>query len=240
MMSGALSVLNNARCALVGGHTSEAPAMSLGFTINGLDSAGPLMTKGGLLPGQALVLTKPLGTGTLMAARPRLLTRGDWVDNALAQMCQSSQQASDILRQHGAAACTDITGFGLLGHMLEMLRASNVNARLSLDKLPVLAGARETLAAGVESSLAPANGQYAAALRHSARDWQHPLRGLLFDPQTAGGLLAGIPAERAQACIAALHNAGFEAATCVGQVLEADHQSAVVELDQSDLIRERY
>ena len=221
MMTGAVEVLNEAGCALVGGHTGEGRELALGFAVNGLlDEAGaPALRKGGLRAGDVLILTKPVGTGTLFAAHARLQARGRWIDAALASMVQSNRLAARCLREHGAAACTDLTGFGLLGHLVEMTRPSEVDAELDLAAIPVLEGAEETVAAGVLSSLQPANVRLRRALRNQAEAVSHPRYPLLFDPQTAGGLLAGVPADRAGACLAALRALGYAQAAAIGRVL---------------------
>ncbi len=223
VMSGAIGVLNAAGCALVGGHTAEGRELALGFAVNGLvdDSLRTVLRKGGLRPGDALVLTKPIGTGTLFAAHARGAARGRWIDAALAAMVMSNGPAAQILLAHRATACTDLTGFGLLGHLVEMTRPSGVDARLRLSALPLLDGAQECAAAGITSSLAPANVRLRRALRNAGDFAAHPRYPLLFDPQTAGGLLAGIPAAQASACLDALHAAGYAQAAVVGEVLPA-------------------
>lgn len=222
MMSGALEVLNEADCALVGGHTGEGGELALGFAVNGLIDAdgNSALRKSGLRPGQVLILTKPIGTGTLFAAHAQLRAKGRWIDAALDSMCCSSREAASCLRQYGATACTDLTGFGLLGHLVEMTRASGVDAELHLAGLPLLEGAEETVAAGVLSSLQPANLRLRRAIRNQANWVNHPRYPLLFDPQTAGGLLAGIPAERAAGCISALHELGYVHAAIIGRVVQ--------------------
>ncbi|TAK83565.1 MAG: selenide, water dikinase SelD [Betaproteobacteria bacterium] len=221
MMSGAVELLNEAGCALVGGHTGEGRELALGFAVNGLIDAdmAPVMRKSGMQPGDALILTKPIGTGTLFAAHERLQTKGRWIDAALASMCQSNRLAARCLREHGASACTDVTGFGLLGHLVEMTRPSEVDAQLDVSALPVLQGAEETSAAGILSSLQPANVRLRRALRNQAEALRHPRYPLLFDPQTAGGLLASVPSSRAAACISALHELGYRHASVIGRVL---------------------
>lgn len=223
MMTGAVEVLNDAGCALVGGHTGEGSELALGFAVNGLvdESTAGVMRKSGLRPGDVLLLTKPIGTGTLFAAHPQGNARGRWIDAALESMIVSNRRGAQILREHGATACTDLTGFGLLGHLVEMTRPSGVDAELSLSALPLLAGALETVKAGIVSSLQPANVRLRRALRNQEAFVDHPVYPLLFDPQTAGGLLAGVPAERAEACVAALHAAGYGGTAVIGRVLAA-------------------
>jgi selenide,water dikinase len=221
MMSGAIEVLNDANCALVGGHTGESRELALGFAVNGLvdEDLGSVLRKGGMRPGDVLILTKPIGTGTLFAAHALLKARGRWIDAALVSMCQSNRLGAQCLREHGATACTDLTGFGLLGHLVEMTRPSGVDAELNLAALPLLEGAEETSAAGILSSLQPANVRLRRALRNQQAAVGHPRYALIFDPQTAGGLLASIPRERAGACLSALHALGYAQAAAIGQVL---------------------
>ena len=218
MMAGANEILREAQCALVGGHTSEGAELSLGFAVNGLVGRDGALRKGGLRPGDALILTKPIGTGSLLAAHMRGKARARWVMQALAHMTQSNGTAAHILREHGVSAATDVTGFGLLGHLVEMAKASGVDAALWLGRVPLLDGLAETLAAGIFSSLQPQNVRLRRAIRNLDAVASHPLYPVLFDPQTAGGLLASVPSERAQACVAALRAAGYASATIVGQV----------------------
>jgi len=228
MMTGAVEVLNAAGCTLVGGHTGEGQELALGFAINGLidvDARGEpraLLRKAGLQSGDVLVLTKPLGTGTVFAAHGLGRARGRWVQAALHSMGQSSQAAAATLAAHGARCCTDVTGFGLLGHLAEMVLASVVRAEIDLKAVPALDGALECLAAGQTSSLHSANAQSAQrwlgpdATRHSPQQRTHS--ALLLDPQTAGGLLAGVPADQAPACIDALRAQGYAQACVIGRV----------------------
>ncbi len=215
MLKGATGVLAADGCALVGGHSGEAAEPALGFAVTGLADPGQLLRKSGLRPGDVLILTKPLGTGIVLAGHMRGLARANWLQAAIASMRASNATAARILRQHGAVACTDVTGFGLAGHLLEMLHASGVSASLWADHVPALPGALELAARGVESTLAPENRRLLTEGGTGART------ALLFDPQTSGGLLAGIAPERAEACVQTLRAAGVEA-TMIGTVIPAD------------------
>jgi len=220
MMGGAVEVLNAAGCALVGGHTGEGAELALGFAINGLidEKMDSVMRKGGMQPGDVLLLTKPIGTGTLFAAHARYAAKGRWIDAALQSMLQSNQMGADILRTHGATACTDLTGFGLLGHLVEMTRPSNVDAELNMSTLPLLDGAVDCVQAGIVSSLQPANVRLRRALRNADEFVSDPRYPLLFDPQTAGGLLASVPAAQATACVQALKAAGYVHTAIIGRI----------------------
>ncbi|QKD82207.1 selenide, water dikinase SelD [Thermoleptolyngbya sichuanensis A183] len=227
LLAGATKVLHAAGAVLMGGHTVEGAELALGFACNGLAESSQLLPKGGLRPGDVLILTKPLGTGTLFAAEMQRRAKGRWIEGAITTMLQSNQTAAKIFQGHGAHACTDVTGFGLLGHLVEMLRASEpVGVQLDLSALPLLPGAAETLQQGFRSSLHPQN--LAAACW--VRDWEQrsPSRSseipadILFDPQTAGGLLGCVPAETAPDCLSALHQAGYLESRAVAQVIPSE------------------
>jgi selenide,water dikinase len=206
MLRGATEVLRADGCALVGGHSGEAEEAALGFSVSGLAEPGSLTRKSGLRQGDLLILTKPLGTGIVLAGYMRGLTRARWLSAALDMMRRSNAATAGILRQYGVTACTDVTGFGLAGHLAEMTRASAVAATIWRDAVPVLPGALELLAHDVESTLAPENARAVPNLG------TEPSERVLIDPQTSGGLLAGVPAAQARSCLAALTRAGMTAA----------------------------
>lgn len=211
LMRGALGVLDAAGARLVGGHSNEGAELAFGLSVNGTAAESELMTKAGLADGDRLILTKPLGTGTLLVGRMYGKASGRWIDNALAQMQMPQDRAAAILRGAGVRACTDVTGFGLLGHLLEMLGPSRVGARIELSALPALDGAVDCLAQNLLSSLHPDNRRNRRAIVNVAPVADEPRLGLLFDPQTAGGLLAGVPAAAADECLNALRAAGYPA-----------------------------
>ena len=221
MMRGANEVFSQANTVLVGGHTGEGAELSLGFAINGYIDEGRLLRKGGAQPGDALVLCKPLGSGILLAGLMRGACRARWLDDVIECMTQSNASAAELLRIHGAGALTDITGFGLAGHLLEMLRAGGVGARVVLASLPLLDGAAELAAAGITSSLAPENLKVMTDIDTDTQARVHPHFALCFDPQTSGGLLGALPMARAAECVAALRAAGYGASVVIGAVTGA-------------------
>lgn len=196
MLAGARRILDEAGCALIGGHSGEGPEAALGFSVNGLVPQGRALRKGGLRPGDQLVLTKKLGTGVLFAGAMRGAARGAWIAAALASMRQPSGDMAHFMTERGARACTDVTGFGLAGHLVEMVRASrDVAVALRLDSLPVLDGAIELFREGYASSLQTENLRARHLMDGLDRVGAHEKLPLLFDPQTAGGLLAALPPE---------------------------------------------
>ncbi len=214
VLTGACEAIRAAGAALVGGHTAEGPEMALGLTVNGFADEDRLWRKAGAEPGDALILTKPLGTGIILAADMQGKASSSSVEAAFASMLQSNRAAVPVLRQFGANAATDVTGFGLAGHLREMIEASGVGAVVDVAAVPTLAGAAEALAAGIESTLAPAN-RLAVPLAPA----------IMVDPQTSGGLLAAVPAGRASECVAALREAGYADAAIIGHCTAGEHLS---------------
>lgn len=217
VMAAAGEVFAVAGADVVGGHTTIGAELTIGFTVTGL--AQRPVTKAGARPGDALILTKALGSGIVMAAEMGLARLqapmlGDCVAAALASMTRGQGAASALLAPL-AHAMTDVTGFGLAGHLLEMLEPSGCGAELDLAALPCLPGAVALAGQGVASSIAPAN---RAAVLGRVTGAPGPVTPLLYDPQTGGGLLAAVPAEAAQGLIARLRASDPEAAV-IGRVL---------------------
>ncbi|MEO0676158.1 MAG: selenide, water dikinase SelD [Pseudomonadota bacterium] len=185
---------------VIGGHTSQGSELTIGFTVTGRTDA-PLRQSGAQV-GDALILTKPIGSGTVMAGAMQDLARGHDIVAALTMMQAPSDRAAEILRAAGAGAMTDVTGFGLRGHIDTICAASGVAFALDMDQVPLLPGALELAEAGIRSSLFEGNG---GSSDMSARE------ALAYDPQTAGGLLAALPGE-AEPVLDQLASAGIEAA----------------------------
>ena len=221
VMTAAAEVFTAAGADVVGGHTSQGVELTIGFTVTG--TAFRPITKGGARPGDALILTKALGSGTILAAEMAMtrlpgLMLGEAVAACFAQMLRPLAEASRLLTPH-AHAMTDLTGFGLAGHLIEMMEASATAAELWLDRVPLMAGAEALALAGERSSLAPSN-RAALVGRIRGEGLATPRGALLFDPQTCGGLLACVPQDKAEALLAELRMAGDTSATIIGQVRE--------------------
>jgi selenide, water dikinase len=184
-----------------------------------------VLRKAGLQPGDALVLSKPIGTGILFAALMRGRAGAASIARAFAGMRQSSRSAAQIFAAYGATAMTDVSGFGLAGHLGEMLRASGMGAELDLAAIPLYPGAHDLAVDGIASTLLPENLALDSIIRG---DLDQATRATLFDPQTAGGLLAGIPRSRAAHCVAALRAAGYTGAAIIGSVREAREEPSIV------------
>ena len=218
LMAGARATFDRAGVALVGGHSSEGAELGAGFFVSGGVARDRLLRKGGLAVGDALMLTKPLGTGILFAGWMRRLARARDITVALDGMRKSNGVAARILSAQGVTAMTDVTGFGLAGHLLEMLEASGVGAVITLDQCRRYSGVDDLIGQGVRSTLLSEN--MALADRVGGKGATDAALALLLDPQTSGGLLTGIEAGQAERIVAELATAGVEA-TIVGRVVAA-------------------
>ncbi len=228
IMQGCVRELNAAECALVGGHTAESEDLQFGLCVNGFAEPGLLLRKDRGQAGDALILTKALGTGTLLAADMRNQAGHHWMQEAFHSMLQSNAEAAEILVSHGARACTDITGFGLAGHLLEVIRASGCNAEILLEKVSALPGALACFEKQIFSSLHDDNSQVSRNLLNT--ESKKGRLQLLFDPQTSGGLLCSLPQENVTNCMKELKKACYREAAIIGQLTKTTGDSHLITL----------
>lgn len=222
IMDTAREVMGEAGAQIVGGHTTMGAELTIGFTLTGL-VATPPKTLAGAQVGDALILTKPIGTGVVLAAEMQMTAKGSDAARAYASMCRPLARDAEILCD--ATAMTDVTGFGLAGHLANICRASRVGARLDVTAVPVLNGALELSEAGMRSSLYPDNLSDAVTLMAAPET----ARGrLMLDPQTAGGLLACVPAHLASGVLDQLKADGIPAAQ-IGEILDGPLRIDLVE-----------
>ncbi len=210
VFDGAASKVREAGGVLAGGHTIRDPEPKYGLAAIGAAHPARLLRKGGARPGDTLILTKRLGTGLLVSGNRRGRSRPDDLAAAIDQMRRLNQAASEVLVRHGVAGATDVTGFGLLGHGLEMARASGTSFAFEAAALPALHGALELAAGGVETGGARHNRRFVAGSLLQDPDVDPALVTLAHDPQTSGGLLAAVPADRLVGVRDALDARGVE------------------------------
>jgi selenide,water dikinase len=196
LLAGAVRELNAHGAALVGGHTTEGPELTIGFTVIGCVKSRQMLTKGGLRPGDVLVLTKPLGSGILLAALMQAKLPWPSWEPLIVTMLGSNAHAASRLTEFDVRGVTDVTGFGLAGHLHEMLSASHAAAEIHINRVPLLPGVVELMEQGVQSTLAPANRHIEPAIDADDGVRASPCFAALFDPQTSGGLLFGVPHRR--------------------------------------------
>ena len=207
-----------ANCLIVGGHTVDDNEPKYGLSVVGLVEPGKQVTNAGAQPGDVLVLTKPLGTGIVTTGCKAGVAPAGSVETAVETMATLNRAASEAMMEVGVNACTDVTGFGLMGHLTGMLRASGVSARVSASTAPVLPGVDELLAQGV----APGGTHRNQAGMEDYVDWDDAVsdndRLLLCDAQTSGGLLISVPEERLSRLLESLEQSGVATRAVIGSI----------------------
>jgi selenide,water dikinase len=217
ILRGGYDKVAEAGAVIAGGHTIDDPEPKYGLSVTGVVHPDKIWTNAGARPGDALILTKPLGTGILAtAAKADLFPAG--VAASIESMATLNAAAAAAAAAFPIHACTDITGFGLLGHLYEMASASAVRAELASAALPLLPDAADAAAMGLVPAGAYTNRAYLTAVSF-AEGVLERLRDLCFDPQTSGGLLLALPAGAADGLLAALRQAGVRHAAVVGHIL---------------------
>jgi selenide,water dikinase len=215
IVQGGAEKLREAGCALLGGHSVRDPEIKFGYAITGLVHPARMMTNAGGRPGEALVLTKPLGTGVLATALKAGAAPAEAVAAAASSMSRLNAAAAEAALRAGVRAATDVTGFGLLGHALNVARESRLRLEIRAADLPLLPGAREHAMRYQAGGLHANRRQFATQAEWRVRP-EPEVEALLFDPQTSGGLLLLVPDPGLEALLAALPEARV-----IGQAHEA-------------------
>ena len=241
ILRGGADKLAEAGASLAGGHSIDDHEPKYGLAVTGLVHPDRIVTKAGARPGDRLVLTKPLGLGIITTGLDRQLVDGETIRRAVDVMLHLNRGAAEAMLQVGVHACTDVTGFGLLGHLRELLVASGVGARLVLGQIPVLAEAWDLAARDCVPDGSHNNHRYLAAPGGAPKGFP-PLDAVRYDPaitraqqlvlcdaQTSGGLLMAVPPERAERLLDALRAAGTPAAAVIGEVVEGPPGSIEVQ-----------
>lgn len=217
LMQGGAEEFSQLGAAIVGGHSIEGPRLTVGFTVLGRRMFDP-HTKSGLKAGDRLILSKPLGTGVLLAA----VMQGELPASAwqplIDTMLQSNAVALTLMQAECVSAMTDVTGFGLAGHLVEMLQASQVSASVFMSRVPLLPTCQNLIDAGIQSTLAPDNRSFTRKIEVDVDDLESPAIASLFDPQTSGGLLFGVADNQVEPALEILNENGFESSTVIGEI----------------------
>lgn len=227
LMAGGVEELRKMNATIVGGHSIEGPRITIGYTILGKQIADP-KTKGMLNPGDQLVLTKAIGTGVLLAALMQGKLPGTAYQSLVETMLQSNYISLRLIQDFAITGLTDVTGFGLAGHLAEMLKASGKSARIKMQDVPVLGGCQKLIAQGIESTLAPDNRFVAGKVKVDSSGQSDVAIASLFDPQTSGGLLLGVSESNANRVISFLKDEGFVDTAVIGEVMESDGQNRLI------------
>ncbi len=220
ILQGGLEVMTEAGVALVGGHSVEDDEPKYGLAVTGLVHPQKIMKNCSLQPGDRIILTKPVGTGVIATALKGGIASPESVEAMVYSMSSLNKVASEIAVNFDVQSCTDVTGFGLVGHLVEMARASSCHIILDSSKVPILEGAIEAASMGLIPAGAHANRSFFGSWITLTASVSLERQDLIFDPQTSGGLVLGIPEVRAMEFRQALVEAGIGAATEIGEVLD--------------------
>lgn len=221
ILRGGWDKTREAGALVVGGHTVRDQELKYGLSVTGTIDPFRILRNTGAKPGDALILTKPIGTGVMIQAARKGQVPADSFDHVVKTMARLNDAASEQALEHGATACTDITGFGLAGHTLEVARGSGVGIRLRCSDLPVYEQSLELIARGTTTGVTESNRALAGKDIRFIEPIDEPLKGLFFDPQTSGGLLISVPGGRADSLLAALKTRGVADASLIGEVFLA-------------------
>ena len=223
ILAGGLSKMMEANCTVIGGHSIRDDETKFGYSVTGLIDPARVLTNGGAKPGDRLLLTKALGTGVISTAIKKNVAQQPWIDAAIASMTTLNKAAAEICTAPPwtVHALTDITGFGLIGHARELALASGVSAQLYASRIPRLPGALDCVRAGHIPGGLKANREFAECVVEYEAGISEELKTLLFDPQTAGGLLISVAPEDALELALKLTGAGVQAIE-VGEILAKD------------------
>ena len=218
ILRGGLSKITEAGAVLAGGHSIKDDELKYGLSVTGLVHPDKIISNGGAKPGDALILTKPLGTGIVATALKRKLIAPEELDFMVKSMVRLNKYAADVVGKYTVHAMTDVTGYGLVGHLLEMLDSSGMDAKIFVDQLPVLPGAykyaeQNAIPGGLKSNLKFYKPRI--AIGSGVTKIQELLA---VDPQTSGGLLISLPMENAEAFVNDLHENGVEEARIIGEI----------------------
>jgi len=218
ILAGGLSKMIEAGCTVIGGHSIRDEETKFGYSVTGIVHPNKVLANAGAKPGDALLFTKAIGTGVISTAIKKGKAEPQWVAAAVHSMTTLNKLAAEVIRNGGfhVNAMTDVTGFGLIGHAREIALASDVSLSIAAGRIPLLAGALECVRAGFIPGGLKNNRDFAECLVEYDAGVPEDLRALLFDPQTAGGLLIATP--EAPVLSVALRDAGV-AAVDIGQVL---------------------
>ncbi len=219
ILRGGLSKMEEAGVALVGGHTVEDPEIKYGLAVTGIVHPDKIISNAKAKPGDWLVLTKPLGTGVISTALKGEMASGEAVQKMVECMITLNRKASEWMQALGAHACTDITGFGFIGHALEMASASQVGLVIQAKNIPLFPKALEYAAMGLIPGGAHSNRQFFSCKVEVDPAVSSLLIDLLYDPQTSGGLLVSLPPGEAEKMVTALHQDGHTDTAIVGEVI---------------------
>jgi selenide, water dikinase len=224
ILRGGLNKMIEAEVALVGGHSVEDKELKYGLSVTGFIHPKKVLTKRNIKPGSVLILTKPLGTGIINTAIKAGLASQELSQKVIHVMAQLNRYAGEVMADFPINACTDITGFGLAGHLAEMVSGSSAGMRIDSKSLPVFAEALEFAAMGLIPAGAYKNRKFRESMVHISSDVPLALADILFDPQTSGGLAISVDKSHGEQLLNTLHEKGIGWARIIGEITTGPEQ----------------
>ncbi len=218
ILAGGIQMLEEAETVLLGGHSIEDPKLKYGLSVTGTVHPNRILANQGLKTGDRLVLTKPVGTGVINTAVKAGLADGETIERVTHLMATLNKNAALAMDQVGITACTDVTGFGLLGHLAEMVAGTPIGAVVYGNQVPLMPHAEEFAAMGMVPGGAFRNRRFREDMVTLSPDISPILRDLFFDPQTSGGLLMGCPGDQVKDLLAALAEFKVMDAAVIGEI----------------------
>ena len=229
ILRGGLEKLREAGVVLIGGHSVDDEELKYGLSVTGTIHPGKVMTKSGARAGDKLILTKPLGTGIINTAAKGGAASEETIANVTRSMSALNRTASEVMQEIGANACTDITGFGLLGHACEMIQNSEVGLKIRASSVPIFAEAVEFARMGMIPGGTYRNKEFRSRMVKVAAGLPDYMLDILFDPQTSGGLFISVSTPKADMLLSGLHKAGVLEAAIVGEVVAQLRETIILE-----------
>ncbi|OGV58835.1 MAG: selenide, water dikinase SelD [Lentisphaerae bacterium RIFOXYA12_FULL_48_11] len=220
IIRGGMDVLKEAGTILLGGHSINDEEIKFGFAVTGLISGRGIVTNAGAEPGNVLVLTKPLGTGIISLSNQIGRAPDGSMEAATLSMTTLNRKAAEVMVKYGAKACTDVTGFGLLGHLSQLVAESKVTAEIWFDRLPLFPGVLECAQKGIYSGANERNADYSAQRVDFDKAITEEMKAVLFDAQTSGGLLIALPADKVENTVREMQKAGVLCSAVIGRITE--------------------
>ena len=229
IIQGGVDKMREAGVVLMGGHSVEDKELKYGLSVTGFIHPDRILRKKSLRAGDRLILTKPLGTGIVNTAIKGGLASDDIIDRVTRLMATLNRKAAEVMSRYPVHACTDITGFGLLGHMAEMVCDMPFGIRLMSGQIPMLPEAFEYAGMGLVPAGAYKNREFRECMVDFAPSVDRLVQDILFDPQTSGGLLIGVDPDRTDDLVAELRDEGIEEAAVIGEVTDGPRERIVVD-----------
>jgi selenide,water dikinase len=229
IIEGGLDKMREAEVVLVGGHTVEDPELKYGLSVTGFIHPDKVLTKKNLKTGDLLILTKPLGAGIIATAIKGGLASREITETVTQTMAALNRDAAEVMQDYPVHACTDITGFGFLGHLAEMVLGSGYGVKIQSAAIPVFPEALSYASMGLVPAGAYRNREFREKMVHFGASVQRNVQDVLFDPQTSGGLLISVDGSRAEDLLRALKAKGIHAAAIVGEVISEPWERIIVE-----------